>query len=435
MKLSQMIGLMAGLVSLRVAGAALNLFSQVAFAHIFEPSDVGVIMLCMSTVAFISLFATVGYPWLSFTQLPRLSAKGLDSFWPRFHGAFLRDATVATLVIYAVIILAMVYYPMPVGTHLALVFGCICAPASMVLRYDSAVANSVRRFSLSFVPDFIFRPSLLLIVILGAYAVGWSLTIVHAMIAFVIVMYVVTLVQGYLLGRTGVLPQYWFDARKTFTRVMRVRAVPLAFVAAVATSFSDIVTLVGGFLLPSADVASLAVAIRLAAVAGFIIQVAQQFILPDLTQAVTQRDNRLAHRLLTRLNLMTISIIIAALIGAWLLGPFALSLFGSHYVGAQNLLLAFMVAQSIRAFSGMNQQLLSMAGLQGKTVVSCLVALLLFVGCSILLVPRFGIMALGYSAIIAELAWSLMLASQAQRLTGSRGDIFWLLGKSARAYP
>jgi O-antigen/teichoic acid export membrane protein len=427
MKLSQMLGLMAGLVGLRVAGAVLNLLSQVAFAHIFEPADVGIIMLCMSTVAFISLFATVGYPWLALTQLPRLSAKGLAGVWPRFHGAFLRDALVATLIIYGVIALAMYRYPMPQGTQVALIFGCICAPASMLLRYDSAVANSVRRFSLSFVPDFIFRPSLMLAMIFAAYFIGWPLTVVQAMIVFVIAMYVVGFGQALFLGNTGVLPQYWLQARPKFTKILRARAVPLAFVAAVATSFSDIVTLVGGFLLPIEDVASLAVAIRLAAVAGFIIQVAQQFIMPDLTQAITRRDGALAHKLLTRLNGLTISIIIAGLFGAWLLGPFALRLFGEHYVMAQNLLLAFMVGQSIRAFSGMNQQILSIAGLQSKTVVSCLVALVMFVACSALMVPYFGVMALGYAVVIAELSWSLMLASQSQRLTGRRGDIFWLL--------
>jgi O-antigen/teichoic acid export membrane protein len=430
-KLSRMVGLLAGLMGLRLAGAVLNVLSQIAFAHIFEPADVGVIMLCMSTVAFISLFATIGYPWLSLTQLPRLKALNLAGAWPRFHGAFLFDSTWATLLIYALIAAVYFSYPLPQGTSLALLFGCMCAPASMVLRYDSAVANSAKRFNLSYVPDFIFRPSLLLGYIIASYLLGWKLSILHAMIAFVIVMYVVAVGQAWFLGETGVLPKHWLAERRSFTKVLRARAVPLAFVAAVATSFSDIVTLVGGFLLPSADVASLAVAIRLAAVAGFIIQVAQQFIMPDLTQVLTLRDKEKAHILLTRLNTLTISIIVSALICAWLFGPFALRLFGEHYVAAQALLVTFMVGQSIRAFSGMNQQLLSIAGLQAKTVVSCLVALTLFVGCSMLLVPKFGVLALGYAVIIAEITWSLMLAAQAQRMTGRRGDIFWLLANPA----
>lgn len=427
MKLSRMLGMMLGLVGMRFAGAGLNLLSQIVFTHIFEPTDVGIIMLCMSTAAFISLFATVGYPWLSLTQLPRLKTLNLQSAWKKFHGAFLHDSVKATAIIYILVLLATLFLPISAGAKLALSFGCLSAPASMLLRYDSAVANSIRSFTLSYAPDFIFRPALLLAYIVFTFEMGWNISVQHAMLAFVAVLYLVGIGQAFILGANGVLPQHWFANRKAFTKGLRTRALPLALVAAVATSFSDIVTMVGGLLLPPPDVALLAVAIRLAAIAGFIIQVAQQFVLPDLLQALTLQKSQAAHHLLTRLNAMTLAIIIAALIGAIVLGPFALSLFGAHYVAAQSLLVAFMVGQSIRAFSGMNQQLLSIAGYQTKTVIACMVALVMLVGVSVLLVPRIGLLGIGYAVIAAELSWSLMLASQAQRLTGKRGDIFWLL--------
>ncbi len=427
MKLSRMLGMMAGLVGMRFAGAGLNLLSQIVFTHIFEPADFGIIMLCMSTAAFISLFATVGYPWLALTQLPRLKSLSLESAWQKFHGAFLHDSAKATAAIYILVFLATLFLPISAGAKLALSFGCLSAPASMLLRYDSAVANSIRSFTLSYAPDFIFRPALLLGYIVFTSAMGWNISVQHAMLAFVAVLYLVGVGQAIILGSNGVLPQNWRANRPLFTKGLRARAMPLALVAAVATSFSDIVTMVGGLLLPSSDVALLAVAIRLAAIAGFIIQVAQQFVLPDLSEALTMRESQTAHHLLTRLNLMTLAIIIAALLGSIVLGPFALNLFGAHYVAAQSLLVAFMVGQSVRAFSGMNQQLLSIAGYQSKTVVACLVALTMLVGGSMLLVPRLGLLGIGYAVIAAEMSWSLMLAAQAQRLTGHRGDIFWLL--------
>lgn len=427
MKLSRMLGMMVGLVGMRFAGAGLNLVSQIVFTHIFVPADVGIIMLCMSTAAFISLFATVGYPWLALTQLPRLQSLNLKSAWQKFHGAFLHDSAIATAAIYVLVFLATLFLPISAGAKLALLFGCLSAPASMLLRYDSAVANSIRKFTLSYAPDFIFRPALLLAYIVFTYVMGWNMSVQHAMLAFVAVLYLVGIGQAIILGANGVLPRHWAASRASFTKGLRARAMPLTLVAAVATSFSDIVTMVGGLLLPSPDVALLAVAIRLAAIAGFIIQVAQQFVLPDLSEALTLQKTEIAHHLLTRLNVMTLAIIIAGLIGSFGLGPFALGLFGQHYVGAQSLLVAFMVGQSIRAFGGMNQQLLSIAGYQSKTVIACVVALVMLVCGSVLLVPRFGLLGIGFAVISAELSWSLMLASQAKRLTGRRGDIFWLL--------
>jgi O-antigen/teichoic acid export membrane protein len=427
MKLSRMLGMMMGLVGLRIGGAALNLISQLVFARVFVPEDVGLIMLCMSAAAFISLITTLGYPTLAYTQLPRLQSLGLTRIWERFHGAFLRDSVVATILIFVTIFAATLFFEIGSGAKTALLFGCLSAPASMLLRYDSSVANSIRRFTLSYAPDFLFRPLLLLTYILVAYRLGWDLSVVHAMTAFVLVLYIVGLGQAMYIGKSGLLPQHFTQARASFTKILRWRALPLAVIAAVPASFSDIVTLIGGILLAPSDVAILAVTIRLAAIAGFVIQVTQQFVLPDLTAALTQRQDGLAHNLLVRMNTITIVTIICGLLGAIILGQFALSLFGPHYVAAQSLLVAFMIGQSIRALSGMNQQLISIAGRQNRTVSSCIVALTVLFSISVAMVDRFGLIGLGYGVIAAELAWAILLAVQAQSITGQRGDIFWLL--------
>jgi O-antigen/teichoic acid export membrane protein len=427
MKLSRMLGVMMGLVSLRIGGAALNLLSQLVFARVFAPEDVGLIMLCMSTAALISLFASLGYPWLALTQLPRFQSLGLTKIWHRFHGAFLHDGAVAIILIYVLVFAATLALPLGAGTKTALLFGCLSAPAAMLLRYDSSVANSIRRFTLSNAPDFLFRPLLLLSYILLVYWLGWNISVLHAMTAFVVVLYVVGFGQALLLGKQGLLPQNIGQARSSFTKALRARAMPLAVVAAVATSFADIVTLIGGLLLPPADVALLAITIRLAAIAGFVIQVTQQFMLPDLATAITQRQTQLVQRLLLRMNGLTLVTIIGALLGSIILGRLALSLFGPHYVAGQGLLIAFMIGQSIRALSGMNQQLLSIAGQQSRTAISCIVALCVLLSISVFMVDQFGLIGLGYGVIAAELAWATLLAVQAQTLTGQRGDIFWLL--------
>jgi O-antigen/teichoic acid export membrane protein len=428
MKLSRMVSMMMGLVGLRVAGAILNLLSQIVFTWLFIPDDVGLIMLCMSTAAFASLFASLGYPWLAQTQLPRLQALGIKNKWPSFHGAFLRDTGIATIAIYFLVFATTVVVALSSGTKTALFFGCLSAPASILMRYDSSIANSLRRFTLSYAPDFVFRAALLLIYMAVVYELGWHISVNHAMIAFVVALYVTAISQAIVLGKHGLLPQHIASARPRLTQALRKRALPLAIVAAVATSFGDIVTLLGGLLLPPADVASLAVAIRLAALAGFVIQVTQQFMLPDIADAVTLRKSEITKSLLLRMNLLTIATICCGLLGTLFLGRFALSLFGQHYVAGFALLVTFMIGQSIRALSGMNQQLLSIGGFQTRTAVSCIAALAVLLLVSIYAVKSFGLIGIGYGVIAAELVWAIMLAIQSHKLTGQRGDIFWLLG-------
>ena len=432
MTLSSMFGIMVSLVGIRIGGAVLNLAIQIMFARLFIPEDVGIIFLTMSTAAVFGLAATVGYPWLAQTQLPRFATLGHTKIQRAFHGAFLHDSIRAFSIVCIFSFSVFFFWPVSPGVQLALLFGCLAAPASMLMRYDSAVASSLKRFSLSYVPDFLVRPILLAAYILALNFAGVQVSVVHALTAFVVCLHITNALQAKLLGREGALPSDLKLAKPSLTKALRPRAVSLAIVAAVATSFADIITLVAGPLLPSEELASLAVAVRLAAMAGFVIQVTQQFILPDLTAALTVRDKTSTRHLLLRFNIMTIATIAAALLGALIFGHWALAAFGPSYALGWPLLIALMIGQSIRAFSGMNQQLLSIAGYQAKTAGSCIAAFIALIICSILGVKFFGVIGIGYAVIVAELIWSLLLAAQAQYLTGSRGDIFWILQQSIK---
>ena len=83
----------------------------------------------------------------------------------------------------------------------------------------------------------------------------------------------------------------------------------MVLIAAVAMSFADIVTLIGGVFLPAQDVAQLGIAIRLAALAGFVTQVTQNFVLPDLSAAIVRGDRTASRALILRINLIGFSAI------------------------------------------------------------------------------------------------------------------------------
>jgi O-antigen/teichoic acid export membrane protein len=185
--------------------------------------------------------------------------------------------------------------------------------------------------------------------------------------------------------------------------------------------------LLGGFILPHDELAILGLCIRLAGIAGFVIQATQQFILPDLTHALTKKDDTTANSLLLRLNVMTIVTLGLGLSFAILLGGYFLSFFGEAYRAGQWLLVLFLCGQAIRAMSGMNQNLLSIAGQQVRSAGAAIVGLVLFAALWVVLAPRLGLMAAGVSVILAELAWALMLAAQAKAVLGRRADLLWLL--------
>lgn len=432
MNLRRTISLAINLVGARFGGAAISLVSQIVLARLMPQSDVGIVFMGMSLAAFLSLVVTGGYPQLAITCLPRYYSLGTQKAMDAFHYAFWVDSLWMASV--AAVLATLSYYFLPIseGVRTAILFGCLSAPPSALIRMNSAIANTVRRYSLSYVPDFLYRPGLLLLYLLTAWAFGLTLTTTDVLTVFVLSNTIIALGQAWALGRVGTIRGLINPVRHKLAPILRGRAMSLVLVGAVATAFTDIVTMTSGFFLPPDDVAVVGVTIRLAGLAGFITQAAQQFVLPDLTDAMTRGTKQDVNRLLLRINTISLVAMIGCIGGALLLGPFALRIYGSEYVPGHWPLVVFMVGQAFRAASGMNQHLLSLAGYQLNTAGACLIALVFLVATTSVLTPVLGIMGIATAVVVAEAVWAIMLASQAKRLTGRRGDLLavWSASRS-----
>lgn len=429
MTFARILGLLAGSLGTRIGGAVLGLLTQFILARNLPPDEVGTIFLTMSTAAIACLIVTAGYPTLALTELPRLQYQNRARLLRSFHGAFLRDWLMLTA-LYAVIIFMLLWFlPLPANLKLALALGSMSAPASSFLRYFGSLANSRKLYALSQIPDSIVRPGLFLLYILVRFAVFGEPGLLEILAAFVVANTLTAVVNHFAFGSARLPISSWHDADTRYSKVLRSRALPLIVVSGITTMFADIVTLLGGFLMPAADVAILGLTIRLAAIAGFAIQTAQQFALPDLATAITSRDRDGEVRLLGRLNGVTLAVVVAGLIAVIILGKWLLSWFGTQYTAGAGLLVMFMIAQSVRAFSGMNQHLLSIAGFQMRTAGACLAALAILCSVWLLLSGGLGLYAVGVAVIAAEIAWGIILAVQSQTLTGRRGDFLWILSR------
>jgi O-antigen/teichoic acid export membrane protein len=430
MTLQRLMTALLGYVGARFFGAGLGLVTQVALARTLPPSEVAMVFMAMSAAAFLSLIMNGGHTQLASTHIPRILAHDRAGTRRRslaaFHGVVLHDMVWTGLVL-AIAVAATWYFGLFSNElRAALVVGMVTAPMSGVMRYNSIIANSLRWFPLSYIPDFIIRPLLFLLAILAVLVLAPANAVWWVLMAFMAGVWLVTI--GMAMAMTGEHVQW-----KHFTMVnarhasaLRPRAFALLVVGTVTYAFADIVMLLSGIVFDAADAAVVGVAIRLAAIAGFILQAAQLFVLPDYTEAVVRGDDRAANSVLWRMNSLTLAVIAAGLLGTVLLGRFALSLFGPEYAAGQGLLVMFIIGQSIRAMGGMNQSLLAIRGFQIRTAVSCFIALLILVFATLQFTRLWGLEGLGYAVILAEIAWVLGLATQAQRLCGKRADIAWL---------
>ncbi len=426
MTLKSMIAALAGYVGARFLGAGLGLLTQLALARALLPADVTVVFMAMSAAAFLSLIMNGGEAQLASTHLPPMINKGWSGRLAAFHGIVLRNM----VFVFAVLALALlVVWWLSLLSHeltLALFAGLIAAPFSALARYNAMVANSLRWFPLSYVPDFIVRPGLFLIAIIVFILTGLSHNVLMVLAAFVVFVWVTGLGQAALMQGQGLKLSHWRSWSSRYARVIRPRSLALLVVSIVAFAFADVVMLLAGLLLAPEDAAVAGVAVRLAAIAGFVLQAAQLFVLPDFSDAMLRRDAAKSNALLWRMNGVTIVVTLAAMVGALVLGRFVLSFFGAPYVAGANLLVLFLVGQAVRALGGMNQNLLAIEGHQIRTATSCLLALAVLIISSVLIVPRLGLIGLGYCVIAAELTWMVGLAILAQQRCGRRADLLWL---------
>ncbi len=427
MKLSSIIGKLAGFVGARFFGAGIGFLSQIALTRLLPVADVGIVFLGMSIAAFISLAVVGGYALLAMTHVPRLVMHGKNSGLHQFNNVVMRDSALATGMTIVIVFALVKSGVFTEGQNIALVFGCLCAPASGILRFNSALATADRRVELGYVPDFLVRPVLFLLVILFGYLIGFTWNTHTVLLTFAAMAYVTALGQAFILAPAGLAPLSYSAPRQAFSSRLRPRAFALTIVSAVAFAFADIVTMVAGLILPADEVALVGVTIRLAAIAGFILQAGQMFVMTDFTQAVMRRDETLVRALLLKINLTTLAVVGIAVIGALIFGHFALGIFGSEYVRGTGLLALFMVGQSIRALGGMNQHILSINGQQMRTAGACVVTLLIFFCLAWLLTQQLGFLGIGYAVIGAEVTWLLALAGLSQKLCGRRGDMLWLI--------
>lgn len=419
--------LVFGLMGARLAGAGFGFLSQILLARTFPAAEVGIAFLAMSITTFVSLLITCGYHTLGLTYLARYRA--LDR--PRLVEGFLavgrRDMIIAATV--AVLAAILVYFFAPVSSDLAkaVLFGTLAAPPLAAIRLNNSAANAQRRFSLSYVPDFVGRSGLLLLFIAALVFLGVERRIDYVLIALVAISFVVAIAQAIIMGPDNVWTRAWAKRPRDLTRFFRHRAVAILLVAIVAGASADLVVMLGGLFLPTSQVAVLGVAVRLAALVGFFSAASQPFVLRDLASAMSQARSAEVNSLLLRMNVAGLSIMAAAIVVCAFLGPLILGIYGQEYGAAYWPLLLFLVGQTFRTASGMNSELLALGGHQVKSASLCFCAVVVLAALAFLLTPHWGVVGLAAASVGAEMFWAAGLAYLTQKLEGRRGDIVGLL--------
>lgn len=407
----------------RLAGAGFGFLSQLVLARAFVPHDVGMAFLAMSVTAFVSLLVTGGYHTIALTYLARFRAFGRDGLVQAFLWAARRDMYVLVAIVLVATPIAFLL-PLEDGVAKAVVYGVLAAIPLAVIRLNNSAANAQKRFALSYVPDFVVRPGLLLVFLGILVALGPNSSIDSVLIAMVVIALAVAIGQALMMGKDNAFARAAGPQPRDLRAYYRRRAAAMLMVTVAAGATADLVVLVGGAFLPPSQVAVLGVAVRVAALVGFFSSASQQFVLRDLVAAMSSMSRAESDGLLWRTNVVGLGTMAVTTLLAIIFGPLVLALFGTDYIQGYWPLVIFLVGQSVRVMGGMNGHLLALGGHQVRSAALCAVVVVLLVGLSAILTPIWGLVGIALAMLVAELVWAVGLGVLTQRLVGRRGDIF-----------
>lgn len=413
----------------RIAGALAGFVTQVVLARALHASALGLFFSVTSMAALVSLIAAHGYPTIAARFLSRYRKQGNQLWVAAFIARARRDAALyVSVAVAGVVAFALLWPGLSEEARLATIAAALSVPASAAIRINGALAATLRRFALSYLPDTCIRPFLLLGGVVVLLAVGVPLTASDVTWLLTAILSGLALAQYLLLA--GDMPRRASaPAPVRLVKIWQREAKPLIVVALIIYFFADVDILMVTPLLTSAETAIIGLCLKLALLVGFAVQVAHQVAVPDLAEARAHKDGQALREALIKALGFPLLITFAATAAVILFGEQLLGIFGAEFTGAKWPLVILMASQLARAAFGPSVMLLTVVGAQKENAALAVAALAVLAVANLVLAPLYGVLGAALAVALATLFWLIATAIVLERLGMHRTDAVSLLGR------
>lgn len=409
-------------LAIRLGGAGAGFLIQLILARLLAPEALGTFFSATSLAAVLALVTAWGYPNLA----PRFISRYRERKYPKLVAGFLRHAArdiaiTSLLAGLAVVIAAALWPDADRDNRIAFMMAGIAVPMLALLTLNAATAGAVRAFALSYVPESLIRPLLFLGGLGLLIVLKETLTVEIAIAVFFGVTAIIALGQFLILRHILALGPGRRPPR--LTKVWRAEALPLVVVALFTTLFADLDILMVTPFLHGADVAAFGIALKLALLVGFGVQVAHTIAAPDLADAHARRLLDRAGTTLRRATLFPVFLTGFAALACAMGGQYVLAIFHPDFAGAKWALTILVFCQFLRALAGPSVQLLTIIGAQRLNALLCCVALALLAASNAILAPAYGVTGAAIAIGLSWSVWLLLTGLMLHRRTHLRSDL------------
>jgi O-antigen/teichoic acid export membrane protein len=420
----------AALMATRLLGAGAGFLAQLMLARALPPSQVGVFFVATSFAAVLGLLATQGYPAL----VQRFSTRygGSPLFWPVFFRHVQMRGLVAAALVTLLLVSYAAFFPgLAAETRQIAMATAALMPASFMFSLYPPFANAQSRFALALIPELMLRPLGLLCIAALVFVFGLHWSAADVVVGFAIISTALAAAQYLLLAPS--LPKQRPAGRPRLKRMWAGEAAPALAATLFILLFGDIVVLAAAPWLAPADTAAFTIAVKLAMLAAFFVQVAHQVSLPEISAAMKAGDAARLRVAVHQATLLPAIVMFAGLVGATVLGAQFLNLYGADYARAAPGLVLLLAAMLVRAVMGPASAMLVLAGAQKSNAAACTASIAVLLVSNAVLVPLFGLEG-GCAAVMVCISfWTATTAVLLKRNCGVRADLLFAFAGNTQA--
>ncbi len=421
-----MVGNAARVFSFRIAGAVLTFSIQLLIARWAGAEVLGLYVFGLSACVIVSIVAGLGY-----------AHSGV-----RFLGAYLGQADRARLVGYvhagrataliagtvlAAAGIAGAYFSAGLirsDQRAVLAIGMLCVPVFALLRMNGTIAQSHSAYALSFLPNQVMRPLLMLLAIVATWHLGarngfTAETLLWLNLAIVVA---IALCQHWLVDQRLAVKAP--SGQKLFERGRWVRAgAPMMVVTMFTSYFPELTMLIAGYFLSAQDMGVFNVAFRVAFIITFGIIAVDAITTPRLSQHFARGDLDNAQQIAARGTLIKTAGGAIAILILIMFGEPILALFGDEFPAGYYAMLIVAAAQLLRCVTGPVVNIMNIAGQERRMLAVFALLLPVTIVAQAALATTYGPSGAAFAVFLVVATWVTTLYRIVTRSTGLHPSI------------